>query len=313
MFGQTSTISALNSESRPFMGRLSLFNQMRLLQEHVLEDEESRKHVHDGRNVVPLAAEEVDEDIGDNTKGNTFGDAVEQRHGKDAEVSGNGGSEVVFRHFELCHVVEHEEAHDDKRRSRGKGRDSCKQRGEQRGNEEEEGCGHSRKAGSAAGGYTSRGFHKGGHRGGAEHSTGGGGEGVSQKGGTDLRQAALFVKHLSLGADTDEGSQRVEKVDKEEGENDHGEVEHIYAAHREVETLTKGEAELGEVSQAQRGQEGEKASRRVRDIDTRELAEDTQHPRKQDTEQDGAADILDIQHGGDEGAYQREQSADAAR
>jgi len=122
-------------------GLLDLYG---MLQEKIFQDEESGEDIENDVEFLTLAAEETDEDIGNDAEGDTFGDAVEQRHGNDADISGNGRIEVLFRHFQLGHVAEHEEAHNDEGWSRSKGRHSSEDRGEQRGNEEEEGCSHGR-------------------------------------------------------------------------------------------------------------------------------------------------------------------------
>ena len=60
-----------------------------MLQEKILQDEKSCEYIENDVKFLALAAEEADEDIGNDTEGDALGDAVEQRHGNDADISGN--------------------------------------------------------------------------------------------------------------------------------------------------------------------------------------------------------------------------------
>ncbi|MFR6586692.1 MAG: hypothetical protein ACLUSL_02230 [Ruminococcus sp.] len=44
---------------------------------------------------MPLPADQVQQDVGDNAHGDTLGDAVEQRHGDDGEIRRNRLGQVV--------------------------------------------------------------------------------------------------------------------------------------------------------------------------------------------------------------------------
>ena len=52
----------------------------------VFQYEKHRKDVHNGIDVLSPAAEEVDDNVGDNSEGDAFGNAVEQRHSDNAEI-----------------------------------------------------------------------------------------------------------------------------------------------------------------------------------------------------------------------------------
>lgn len=185
-------------------------------EEDVFQNEQGGENVKDGVKFLALAAEHADEHIGDDAEGDAFGDAVEQRHGYDAEVGGDSRVEVIVRQLQLGHVAEHEEAHDDERGGRSKGRHGGEHGREQRGDEEEEGCCHSREAGTSAHSHAGGGFHEGRRGGSAEHGAGGRCYGVGEQGGAYLGQAALFVEHLGLGTDADERAKGIEEVDEEE-------------------------------------------------------------------------------------------------
>ena len=208
-------------EERPFlriMGRV-------LLEEEVLEHEEHGDDAHHLVQFLALAAEQADEHVGNDTEGDAFGDAVEQRHGKDAQIGRDGRVEVFFGHLELSHVAEHEEAHDDEGGRGGKGGNSRENGREEHGHEEEEGRGQRGEAGSPAHGHAGRGLDKGRGGGSAEDCARRSSDGVGKEGRAYLGQAALLVQHLGFGAHADDGSQRVEKVNKKEGQHDDRKVE----------------------------------------------------------------------------------------
>ena len=58
-----------------------LSNLYSILQEKILQDEESCEYIENDVKFLTLAAEETDEDIGNDAEGDALGDAVEQRHG----------------------------------------------------------------------------------------------------------------------------------------------------------------------------------------------------------------------------------------
>ena len=71
----------------------SLYNYN--LQEYVFKNKQHREHVHNGRNLAPLLAGEVDNDVGDNSYRNTLGNAVKQGHCNYAEVGGDLGGVIL--------------------------------------------------------------------------------------------------------------------------------------------------------------------------------------------------------------------------
>lgn len=87
-----------------------------LLKENIFENKENCKDIEDRADILMLFADEIDDNIRDNTDGDSLGNTVEQRHGYNAEICRNSGCIVVLTEFDLSDVAEHQESNDDKRR-----------------------------------------------------------------------------------------------------------------------------------------------------------------------------------------------------
>ena len=103
-------------------------NIRQLSEKYVFQYEKHRKYVHYGVDTLLLSAEEIDDNVGDNAESDAFGNAVEQRHCDYAEVGGDRVGVVVLTELDFRDGAEHEEAHDDERRSCCECGDSCEQR-----------------------------------------------------------------------------------------------------------------------------------------------------------------------------------------
>ena len=98
---------------------------------------------------------------------------------------------------------------------------------------------------------------------------------------------AVRVQHVSLGGNTDQGAQRIEQVNEQEGEHDGEEVQDANAGEIGLEYLTEGLAQSGEVeTDKSGGDNGVHACIGVGHIDTGDLAEDAQHPGDKNAVQD---------------------------
>ncbi len=236
----------------------------------------------------------MDEHIGDDGEGDALGDAVEQRHGNDAEEGWDYFGVIFLSEFEMCHIAEGKEADEDERRGCGKGRNGREDGRDQHGHEEEDGHGHGGKAGAATGGHTGRRFHEGGCRGCAQHGTGRRGYGIGQQGRADARHTALSVQHTGFCTNADEAAERVEDVHEEQRDDDNGKVEQFTAADVHIETLAEGQADFGKVRHGEGGQEREMPAGRIHDVQASELAHDAQQPCDEYAHEDGAGYILNI-------------------
>ena len=94
--------------------------------EYILKDEQHRKNVHYGVDLLKLLADEINDNVGDNTDGDTFGNTVEQGHRNNAKVSGNCACKIIVIKLKINDVCEHQKSYDDKRGSSCKGGDSYK-------------------------------------------------------------------------------------------------------------------------------------------------------------------------------------------
>ena len=129
-----------------------------------------------------------------------------------------------------------------------------------------------------------------------------------------MGQLALLVQHIGLGSDADEGAQRVEQVNEEEGEHDGEEVQDAHAGEVGLEHLPEGLAQCGEVEADKAGgDDGVHPCVGVGDINASQLADDAEHPCDEDAVEDAALDVLHQQDGGDDHAQQSEDGAHAHR
>ena len=280
------------------------------LQEDILQNEQRSQHIHQGLDGLALACGNVQQHIADDAQGNALGDGVEQGHGDDGQVCGDGLGQVVQLEADLGNGAHHQEADHDQGGGGGEAGDGGEDGGEQGGGQEQQTGGQGGQTGAAAGGDTGGGLDEGGDGGGAQHGAHGGADGISQQSGLDAGQLALLVDHVGLGGNADQGAQGVEQVNKQERAHDDDEVGDADGGEIHLEALAEGLAQLGKIGQTPGGEQGEIADV-VGDIDACNLAEHADDPGGQDAQQDGAVDILDVQHGGDEQTDESQQGTDA--
>ena len=269
----------------------------KILKENIFEDKENRKDIHNGRDLLPFLASEVDYNIRDYAERDTFRDAVEEGHCDDAEICGNRCCVIVFGELQVCDVAEHEEANDDESGSCCKRGDRCEDGCEQGGNEEKDPCCERGKTCSAACRNAGSGFNESCGGGRTESGTCGSCNSVCHQSGLDSFQFAVLIKHICFCADTDERAERIEKVNEEEGENDNDKVEDINAVfleNFEVEALTNGFAELCEICESESRVERIEACIGIGNVDANELAKHTEPPSNEDTDENGAFHALYI-------------------
>ena len=96
------------------------------LQENVLQDEQNSQNIHQRRNLLALAGDQVQDHVGNDAQGDAFGDAVEQGHCQNGQVSRNGLGELVIVKLQLGNAAEHQEADHDQSGSGSEGRNSGK-------------------------------------------------------------------------------------------------------------------------------------------------------------------------------------------
>ena len=280
-------------------------------QEDIFQNEQDCQHIHQGLDGLALACGNIQQHIADNAQGDALGDGVEQGHGDDGQVCGNGLGQVVQVEADLGDGAHHQEAHHDQSGSGGEAGNGGEDGGEQGGGQEQHAGGQSGQTGAAACGHAGGGLDEGGDGGGAQDRTGGGADGVGHQSGLDAGQAAILVQHIGLGGHTDQGAQGVKEVHEQEAHDDDDEVDHAHIGEVNFEALTKSLAQLAEIGDAPGGEQGE-VGHIVGDIDAQHLADHADDPGGDDAQQDGALDIVDVEHGGDEQADESQQCADAA-
>ena len=102
-----------------------------LSEENIFEDEQYGEDVHDEVDILTFTAGEVDDDIRDDAERDALGDAIEQRHCDNAEVSRYSRGVIFLGEFYFSDSTEHEEAYDNEGRGSCECRDSGKNRCEE--------------------------------------------------------------------------------------------------------------------------------------------------------------------------------------
>ena len=119
---------------------------------------------------------------------------------------------------------QHEEAHQDQGRGGGGARNHGEKGREKQGDKEQRGHGECRQAGPSTLGDTRGAFHIGGHRAGAHHGAEGGADGITEEGRFGAGDIALVVEHSGLGGDAHQGTDGVEQVHEQKGQEHDGHV-----------------------------------------------------------------------------------------
>ena len=83
--------------SRPGAGR-----EAGGLQEHILQHEQHCQHIHQRLDRLALAGGNVQQNVADDAEANALGDGVEQGHGDDGQVCGDGLGQVVQLEADLA-------------------------------------------------------------------------------------------------------------------------------------------------------------------------------------------------------------------
>ena len=253
----------------------------------------------------------MQDNVGNDTPCDALRDGVEQGHCQDAQVSGNCGQEVIIIELDLGNGAEHQEANQDQGRRGSKGRNGNEDGGQQRGQQEQDACGQGGQAGTAAVSDTGCGLDEGGDGGSAQNRTTGGADSVSHQNGLDAGQAAFFIQQVCLGGNADDGTQGIKDIHEQERKYHNDEVDNADGGPVNLEALTQGVAQSAEIGHAQGGVQAVVTKLKVGDIQADSLAEHTQNPGAQDTDEDGTSDLLNVEHSGQHQADDCQQCADA--
>ena len=281
------------------------------LQEDVLQNKQNGQNIHQRRNLLALTANDMQNNIGDDTPCDALRDGVEQRHCQDTQVGGNSGQQVVIIELDFGDGAEHQEANQDQGRSGGKGRNGNEDGSQQRGQQEQDACGQGGQAGTAAVSDTGCGLDEGGDGGSAQNRTTGGADSVSHQNGLDAGQAAFFIQQVCLGGNADDGAQGIKDIHEQECKDHNNKVNDADGGPVNIEALTQGVAQRAEIGHAQGGIQAVITQFKIGNIQTDSLAEHTQNPGSQYADEDGTSDLLDVQHSGQHQANDCQQCADA--
>ena len=103
---------------------------MPFLQENIFQDKQHCQYIHQSADLLffCLTCDQVDGYLCDNSHGDTFGNAVEERHCDDAEECRKSFCRILK--VDLRYRTDHIEAYGDQSRSRREGRDRKKDRGQ---------------------------------------------------------------------------------------------------------------------------------------------------------------------------------------
>ena len=70
------------------------------LEEDILQNEEDEKDVHKDTDLLRFATGQINHDVEDNSPGNTFSNAVEERHGQQGNVRRDSLRDILEIHLE---------------------------------------------------------------------------------------------------------------------------------------------------------------------------------------------------------------------
>ena len=135
------------------------------------------------------------------------GDGHGQQHHRHRQQLGQVGE------VDVPQVGEHQDAHVDQRRGRGRRRDDGRRRCDEHAQQEQHARGDGGQAGAPARLHAGGRFHEGGDGGGAGQRAGHGADGVGQQRLLHLRHLALLVEHVGAGRGAHQRADGVEHVD----------------------------------------------------------------------------------------------------
>ena len=166
--------------------------------------------------LLAVAAENADDDVGDQAKGDAVGDIVGKGHDGQGQESGNGDLQIVP--VDILHAAHHQEAHIDQGGSGGAAGDQLGNGTQEHGREEEQTAEHRGQTGASAGGYARVHLAEGGDGGGAAEGAHGGGDGVGEHALVHVEGLSLFVHQAGTLTGGVEGTQSVEHIHHAEGQ-----------------------------------------------------------------------------------------------
>ncbi len=256
-----------------------------------------------------MSGEDVEDHVGDDSKGDPFRNAVGERHGDDGDIGRDGFAQIA--HVDLGHGGEHQEPYDDQGRGGGESGDGHEEGGEEQGEQEQHGHGDGGE--SSASSFRNPGgtFYEGGDGTGTQESPGAGGTGIGHQGSFDVGQLALFVQHVALGGDPDEGAQGIKGIHEQEGEDDGEEVQAQHMG--EIQFQEQGSRADGGKGSQPAGQVGENAEGpqfRIGYIQAGGFTDHAQDPGAQDAEEDVPPDVFDDQEGGEQDPQHGDEHGD---
>ena len=245
--------------------------------------------------------------IRDDTQGDTLGDGVQERHREDRDVCRDRLEQVIPLY--LYNLLDHQESDDDQCRSGREARDRQEDRGEEQREQEEETRNDRGETGTATLCDTGAGLNEGRDGGRTEAGTYHGTDGVCEQCALDLRKLAILIEHVCLGSAADQGSECIEDIDEQECEQYREEVKRMLCDDGEIK-LEQGRCDRCRHGNDTGRDQAVEAGIRIRYVDACQLAEDTEDPGHEDTDEDVTLHTLDNEIAGDDDTDQCQQYGD---
>ena len=149
-------------------------------QQYEIQNKEDGGHPEDRMNAGSFFLTDFYDTVGDETKGDSIGNTVTQRHEQSGEEGRNSFGEVVPLNF--LESGGHHDTNHDQSRSSGSRRDCADEGSQERADGKTDGDHDAGQAGASAGADTGSTLHKGGGVGGTEDGTNGSCNGVCEQG-----------------------------------------------------------------------------------------------------------------------------------
>ena len=198
------------------------------LQENIFQNKYNSKNIHQYTDLLffCFSCDYIDDHVGDNSHGDTFGNAVHKRHGDDCDETRDCFGHVV--EIDLCNRCQHQITNYDQSRCSGKGRNCQEDRGKQK-RKRKQYAGYQRsKTGTSAFCNSGGTFYKGGNGGSTAYSAYTCSDSVRKERSFDFRKLTVFIEHVGFGCNADQGSECIEHVNKQEGKHNNNEIQRKY-------------------------------------------------------------------------------------
>lgn len=180
-----------------------------------LQHKDGGQDQHARSEFLEVSADHIDEYVADQTQYNTIGNAICQRHEDDAD-KGRDRLRIV-REVDFLYGRHHHQTHQNQHRCGSSTRNGQEERRKEKRYEETQSGDKGSQSAASAFAHTRSTLHKCGDGTGAQHGAGCRTYGIYQECLFQMRNLSVLADHARFGGNTDQGSDSVEHIYKQEG------------------------------------------------------------------------------------------------